>query len=174
MIGLPKIRRRRVPLTGHDQSKDANLFDESAAYSKILGVDPSQVRKKIRSNADTADRDSLLTSTDLFGDIIDDFRSVESEPVSLDEPPPEPITPSERKAQAEDKNEIGVLEAAAELLGAGYRSLSRVAAPERGPIFAPRRRLFHAAQRREAAERCRAARHDRLPRFGARRKLRLR
>ena len=100
------------------KSKDANLFDESAAYSKIFGVDPSQVRKKIRSNADTADRDSLLTSTDLFGDIIDDFRSVESEPVSLDEPPPEPITPSERKAQAEDKNELGVLEAAAELLGA--------------------------------------------------------
>ncbi len=100
------------------KNKDADLFDDSAAYSRILGVDPSQVRKKIRGRVDTEDRGNLFNSTDLFGDIIDDFRSVESEPVSRVDPPPEPVHPPEPSARAENENERGAMEAAAELLGA--------------------------------------------------------
>ena len=96
------------------KSKDTNLFDENIAYSEILDVDASRVRRKIRGNADTVDRTSLLTSTDLFGDIIDDFRSVESVPASMKESAP--ATPSKRKAPAEDKRPLGAMEAAAELL----------------------------------------------------------
>lgn len=53
--------------------KDANPFKEGAPYSDILGVDPTQIRKKVRRRGD-AESGSLLTSTDLFGDIIDDFK----------------------------------------------------------------------------------------------------
>ena len=94
------------------KSKDANVFDDSATYSKILGVDPSQVRRKVRGKVDTEDRGSLLTSTDLFGDIIDDFGSAESEPVSRPAPAPAP------KKLPEDTHLRGAMEAAAELLGA--------------------------------------------------------
>lgn len=54
--------------------KDANPFSDGAPYSDILGVDPSAVRKKIRRRDDRGESESLLTSTDLFGDIIDDFQ----------------------------------------------------------------------------------------------------
>ena len=56
--------------------KDPNLFHEGAPYSELLGVDPSQIRKKIRRDSDE-DADSLLTSNDLFGEIIDDFEPKE-------------------------------------------------------------------------------------------------
>ena len=54
--------------------KDANLFTDGAPYSDILGVDPSAIRKKVRRRGDSDADQSLLTSTDLFGDIIDDFK----------------------------------------------------------------------------------------------------
>ena len=100
------------------RNKDADLFDDSATYSRILGVDPSQVRKKIRGNVDTEDRGGLFNSTDLFGDIIDDFRSVESEPVYRVDSPPEPVSPLEQNVRVENTIERGATEAAAELLAA--------------------------------------------------------
>ncbi len=54
--------------------KDANPFTDGAPYSDILGVDPSAIRKKVRRRGDSDAAQSLLTSTDLFGDIIDDFK----------------------------------------------------------------------------------------------------
>lgn len=53
--------------------KDSNPFESDARYSEILGVDPSQVRPKVR-NAAPESADSLLTSSDLFGEILDDFQ----------------------------------------------------------------------------------------------------
>ncbi len=54
--------------------KDANPFRDGAPYSDILGVDPSAIRKKVRRRGDSDAAQSVLTSTDLFGDIIDDFK----------------------------------------------------------------------------------------------------
>lgn len=54
--------------------KDANPFKNSAPYSEILGVDASVIREKVRRRGDTDSSQSLLTSTDLFGEIIDDFK----------------------------------------------------------------------------------------------------
>jgi len=54
--------------------KDANLFTDGAPYSDILGVDPSTIHKKVRRRGVSDADQSLLTSTDLFGDIIDDFK----------------------------------------------------------------------------------------------------
>ncbi len=54
--------------------KDANPFTDSAPYSDILGVDPSIIHEKVRRRGDSDAGKSLLTSTDLFGDIIDDFK----------------------------------------------------------------------------------------------------
>jgi serine/threonine protein kinase len=52
---------------------DGNPLRDGSPYSDILGVDPSVVKEKIRRGAEEG-RD-LLTSTDLFGDIIHDFAS---------------------------------------------------------------------------------------------------
>ena len=54
--------------------KDANPFTDGAPYADILGVDPSAIRKKVRRRGDSDAGKSLLTSTNLFGDIIDDFK----------------------------------------------------------------------------------------------------
>ena len=54
--------------------KDANPLADRGPYSDILGVDPSIIRKKIRGRDETDADQDLLTSTDLFGDIIDDFK----------------------------------------------------------------------------------------------------
>jgi serine/threonine protein kinase len=50
---------------------DGNPLRDESPYSDILGVDPSVVKEKIRRGAEEG-RD-LLTSSDLFGDIIHDF-----------------------------------------------------------------------------------------------------
>jgi hypothetical protein len=52
--------------------KDKNLFSDKSPYSDILGVDPSLVKEKVRRGGAEKGED-LLTSTDLFGDIIQDF-----------------------------------------------------------------------------------------------------
>jgi len=52
--------------------KNANPLREGS-YSEILGVDPSAIKEKIRRDAEPGQ--DLLTSSDLFGDIIDDFRA---------------------------------------------------------------------------------------------------
>ncbi len=54
--------------------KDANPLADRTPYSDILGVDPNVIRKKIRGRGDSNAAEDLLTSTDLFGDIIDDFK----------------------------------------------------------------------------------------------------
>jgi len=68
--------------------KDANPFQDGAPYSDILGVDPSAIRKKVRRRGDTDSAQSLLTSTDLFGEIIDDFKGDRARPD--DTAPPDP------------------------------------------------------------------------------------
>lgn len=68
--------------------KDANLFKDGAPYSDILGVDPSAIRKKVRGRSDSESAQSLLTSTDLFGEIIDDFKGDGAPPDRS--PPPDP------------------------------------------------------------------------------------
>ncbi|MGH9337526.1 MAG: serine/threonine-protein kinase [Vicinamibacteria bacterium] len=82
--------------------KDANPLKDGAPYSDILGVDPSEVREKVRRGAEEG-RD-LLTSTDLFGEIIDDFRSKERAKDSDPSPPPDfgsadtdPFTPGAKQ-----------------------------------------------------------------------------
>jgi len=73
--------------------KDANPLGDGAPYSEILGVDPSQIRKKIRRDSDRSK--SLLTSTDLFGEIIEDFGPERPDPSPGKEatsPPPDPTT----------------------------------------------------------------------------------
>jgi serine/threonine protein kinase len=52
---------------------DEKPFRNGSPYSDILGVDPSAIKEKVRREPEEG-RD-LLTSTDLFGDIIDDFGS---------------------------------------------------------------------------------------------------
>jgi hypothetical protein len=52
--------------------KDKKLFREGSPYSDILGVDPAVVKEKVRRESASLGED-LLTSTDLFGDIIEDF-----------------------------------------------------------------------------------------------------
>ena len=61
------------------KSKDSSPFQEDAPYSEILGVDPAQIRHKIRRKDDTG-TNNLLTSSDLFGDIIDDFGAKNASP----------------------------------------------------------------------------------------------
>jgi hypothetical protein len=57
------------------KSSDGNPLRDGSPYSDILGVDPSVVKEKVRRGAEEG-RD-LLTSSDLFGDIIEDFRTKE-------------------------------------------------------------------------------------------------
>ena len=57
--------------------KDANPFNEGTPISDILGVDPNRVRKKIRGREAESGK-SLLTSTDLFGEIIDEASRLRS------------------------------------------------------------------------------------------------
>jgi hypothetical protein len=82
---------------------DGKPLRDGAPYGDILGVDPSVVKEKIRRGADEG-RD-LLTSTDLFGDIIDDFRSKEGAQAESAPRPPDfesagtdPFTPGTPKA----------------------------------------------------------------------------
>jgi Protein kinase domain len=55
------------------KKNDGKPLRDDAPYGEILGVDPSVIKEKVRRGAEEG-RD-LLTSSDLFGDIIDDFRS---------------------------------------------------------------------------------------------------
>ncbi len=64
---------------------DGKPLRDGAPYSDILGVDPSVVKEKVRRGSEEG-RD-LLTSNDLFGDIIDDFRP---QPGAPGEGPPRP------------------------------------------------------------------------------------
>lgn len=52
---------------------DGKPLRDDSLYGGILGMDPSQIKEKVRRGAEEG-RD-LLTSNDLFGDIIDDFRA---------------------------------------------------------------------------------------------------
>ncbi len=60
--------------------KDASPFEDGAPYGDILGVDPSVIRKKVRGRNESDSAQSLLTSTDLFGEIIDDFKGDRAPP----------------------------------------------------------------------------------------------
>ena len=52
--------------------KDGKPLRDDSPYSDILGVDPSVVKEKVRREPEEG-RD-LLTSTDRFGDIIDEHQ----------------------------------------------------------------------------------------------------
>lgn len=69
--------------------KDSNPFgDQNAPYSEILGVDPSKIREKVRGKG-AIDTEDLLTSTDLFGEIIDGFDGGAPAPSKADSSAPE-------------------------------------------------------------------------------------
>ncbi len=55
------------------KTDDGKPLRDPSPYSDILGVDPSAVKEKVRRGG--GEGGDLLTSSDLFGDIIDDFRS---------------------------------------------------------------------------------------------------
>jgi serine/threonine protein kinase len=87
---------------------DRKPLGDDSPYSEILGVDPSVIKEKVRRGSEEG-RD-LLTSNDLFGDIIDDFRakpgaSGESTPRSPDfeSAGTDPFTPGAPKPAGSDK-----------------------------------------------------------------------
>ena len=111
--------------------KDANPFTDGAPYADILGVDPSAIRKKVRRRGDSDAGKSLLTSTDLFGDIIDDFKgnaaaagdetATASEGHAIRSAPPDPRVadtdpyagaPPPDKMDSMDREEYSLLDAA--------------------------------------------------------------
>jgi serine/threonine protein kinase len=67
--------------------KEGKPLRDDSPYSDILGVDPSVVKEKVRRESEEGRE--LLTSTDLFGDIIDDFRSRETAPDAMAPRPPD-------------------------------------------------------------------------------------
>ncbi len=54
------------------KDKDESPFTKKTPYEEILKVPTDQIKEKVRKAGPTTD-ESLLTSKDLFGDIIDDF-----------------------------------------------------------------------------------------------------
>lgn len=103
--------------------KDSNLFREGAPYSDILGIDPSSIKEKVRRGTNAGD--DLLTSTDLFGDIIDDFRAKVGQEGSADEERPSSRPPDFESADTDPYR--STTEAPAKqgysLLDAAYTSL---------------------------------------------------
>ena len=81
--------------------KDANPFQDGAPYSDILGVDASAIYKKVRPRGDSDTARSLLTSTDLFGDIIDDFRGNDAPPDAMATAVDRPAPPDPTKADTD-------------------------------------------------------------------------
>ncbi|HEY7818208.1 MAG TPA: serine/threonine-protein kinase, partial [Vicinamibacteria bacterium] len=82
--------------------KDGKPLRDDSPYSDILGVDPSVVKEKVRREPEEG-RD-LLTSSDLFGDIIDGFRAKQAAPETMAPRPPDfesagtdPFTPGTPK-----------------------------------------------------------------------------
>ncbi len=69
--------------------KDSNPFgDQNTPYGEILGVDPSKIREKVLGKG-AIDTEDLLTSTDLFGEIIDGFDGGAPAPSKADSSAPE-------------------------------------------------------------------------------------
>ncbi|GMR23789.1 MAG: hypothetical protein BMS9Abin37_2257 [Acidobacteriota bacterium] len=110
--------------------KDANPFKDGAPFSDILGVDPSAIRKKVRRRGETDASQSLLTSTDLFGEIIDEFkgngvpadetapssardsvRTAPSDPIKADTDPYAGAGPAD-KDKDKDREQYSLLDAA--------------------------------------------------------------
>ena len=60
------------------QDKNKSPFAGGASYEKILNVPADKIRERIRKSG-SKDKDELLTSKDLFGDIIEDFSEEELE-----------------------------------------------------------------------------------------------
>ena len=69
-----------------------NPFDDGAAYDKILGMDRDRIRQKIRRGAPSG-AGSLLTSRDLFGDIIEDIKTGKAVPEPAGREPGESTAP---------------------------------------------------------------------------------
>ena len=81
---------------------DEKPLRDGSPYSDILGVDPSVIKEKVRRGGEEGG--DLLTSNDLFGDIIDDFRGKEGSPAESAPRPPDfesagtdPFTPGSPK-----------------------------------------------------------------------------
>jgi serine/threonine protein kinase len=84
------------------KKNDGKPLRDASPYSDILGVDPTVVKEKVRRGSEEG-RD-LLTSSDLFGDIIDDFRAKQGAPSESAPRPPDfesagtdPFTPGTPK-----------------------------------------------------------------------------
>ncbi len=91
------------------KSNDGKPLRDGSPYSDILGVDPSVVKEKVRRESEEG-RD-LLNSNDLFGDIIDDFRSREGaqgesppRPPNFESAGTDPFTPGTPKPVASGKS----------------------------------------------------------------------
>jgi serine/threonine protein kinase len=80
---------------------DGNPFRDGSPYSDILGVDPSVIKERVRRGVEEGRE--LLTSNDLFGDIIEDFRAKEGarepdpRPEDLESAGTDPYTPGASK-----------------------------------------------------------------------------
>ena len=90
------------------QDKDKSPLAGGASYEKILNVPADKIKKRVRTSGST-DPNELLTSQDLFGDIIEDFseEGLELEapsPVEIPEPT-EPIEPIETVPKTTDDTE---------------------------------------------------------------------
>lgn len=55
------------------KTKGANPLDGGSHYEQLLGVDRGKIHEKIRKKEEESDRHDLLSSNDLFGDIIGDL-----------------------------------------------------------------------------------------------------
>jgi serine/threonine protein kinase len=86
------------------KSSDGNPLRDNSPYSDILGVDPSIVKEKVRRGAEEGHE--LLTSNDLFGEILSGFKTAEGSPRGSAPRPPnfesagtDPFTPATTKPE---------------------------------------------------------------------------
>jgi serine/threonine protein kinase len=91
------------------KSNDGKPLRDESPYSGILGVDPSLIKEKVRRGAEEGQ--DLLTSNDLFGDIIDDFRAKQggsgesaARPPNFESAGTDPFTPATPKPSGSDKS----------------------------------------------------------------------
>jgi Protein kinase domain len=104
--------------------KDSDVFRDGAPYSEILGIDPASIKEKVRRDTDVTG--DLLNSTDLFGDIIDDFRAKVSEEEAEDDSRPASRPPDFESADTDpyrSPQDVAGKKGGYSLLDAAYSSL---------------------------------------------------
>jgi tRNA A-37 threonylcarbamoyl transferase component Bud32 len=99
----PKVLTNILKLSGAggwalmSKDKDESPFAKKTPYEEILKIPPKQIKERVRKNA-PATEENLMTSKDLFGDIIDDFGG--DGPREKDSPDKDESAPSVRETGA--------------------------------------------------------------------------